>query len=202
MVERAEAVHGQAVARGLAMTRNVPSIWSFLVVDAAGFAALFTIFLIERLQQPSAFSASANLLDARFGLANTLILLTSGALVAQAMHAVRTEDHQAARRWLAIAIFVGSFFAVVKIFEYYHDLEHEILPWNSDFNSFYFIITGIHFIHYIVGMAVLMVSYQNIGYNIIENKNFEFIESSILYWHLVDIIWIMIFPITYSKYPI
>tara|TARA_R110000868_G_scaffold226080_5_gene478548 strand:- start:9722 stop:10330 length:609 start_codon:yes stop_codon:yes gene_type:complete len=200
MREQVETRPEQRRAPLAAGARHVPSIWSFLVVDAAGFAILFAIFLIERVQQADAFSAAADRLDARFGLANTLILLTSGVLVAQAMECVRHADGRAARRWVATALAIGAAFALVKVSEYHSDFSKGILPWSGDFFSFYFIITGIHFIHYLVGMAVLIVIYHKLGKGALDDDGFAFVESSILYWHLVDLIWIAIFPIIYFKY--
>ena len=160
----------------------------------------FAVFMVERLGQPGLFARSANLLDSRLGLANTLILITSSWLVALSVLAARQGNIRRLRLLLPASIAVGAGFAVLKLAEYGDKVRHGITPLTNDFFSYYFILTGVHFLHYLIGMAVLLVlavmAYRR---PVIDSRTASWLDSGALYWHMVDLLWIFLFPILYLQ---
>ena len=187
-MEQAGAVHAPAV----------PSIWSFVTADCVGFAIFFFVFMTERLKQPALFDESSRHLDVRIGLGNTLILITSSWLVALAAQATRRGRFDRARRLLPLGLAVGCGFALLKGFEYGAKIKAGITPLTDPFFMFYFVLTGVHFVHYLVGivvLAVLVVRLRSAGTD--DVKFVTWMESGGIYWHLVDLLWCFLFPMLY-----
>lgn len=178
--------------------QSSPSIWMFLAADSVCFGIFFLVFMVERLGQRALFAESAHLLDARLGLINTLILITGSWLVALAVTAGRRGEGQKTRRLLLAAISVSSCFAIIKIFEYTTKISAGITPMTNDFFTFYFALTGVHFVHYTIGMAVLIylatVSVNRVG---VDKRYAIWLESGALFWHLVDLLWMFLFAMLY-----
>lgn len=175
-----------------------PGIWAFIAADCASFGIFFAVFMVERMDRTALFDASARTLDTRLGLLNTLILITSSWLVALAVNAARREDLRAFRKlWLG-AIVVASGFAVIKLIEYGTKIGHGITPLTNDFYAYYFILTGAHFVHYLIGMAVLVfLARKRMTGATIDPVSMNWIESSGIYWHMVDLLWVVLFPMLY-----
>ena len=185
--ERAATGHG-----------GFPAIWSFIVADCAGFGIFFAVFMSERAGQPALYAEAARHLDVRLGLANTLVLITSSWLVALATAAGRAGDIRAVRRFLVAAIMVASVFGAIKIGEYGIKVGDGITPLTNDFFMFYYVLTGVHFLHYAVGMAVLaLVAALAFRSGTMEGKPWVWLESGAIYWHVVDLLWIFLFPMLY-----
>lgn len=176
----------------------LPSIWYFVIADCIGFAIFFFVFMTERMPQARLFDESSKQLDARLGLCNTLILITSSWLVALAAKAVRQHRPQQARRLLPAALVVASGFAILKGIEYGTKIGHGITPLTNAFFMFYFILTGVHFLHYLVGMVVLTVLSLKARKAKAHDAEFQvWVESGGIYWHLVDLLWVFLFPMLY-----
>lgn len=172
-----------------------PGIWTFLAADCAGFAVFFVVFMSERAKEPALFDRSARMLDVGLGLANTLILVTSGWLVALAMVLVEQGRTGKARLCLGAGLAVGSCFAVLKVIEYHAKVAHGITPLTNGFFTFYFILTGIHFLHYAIGLVVLVAMIAALRER--DGPAPAWLESGALYWHLVDVLWLFLFPMLY-----
>ena len=179
---------------------DAPSIWAFIVADTASFGIFFAVFMSERLGQPALYAQSARLLDRRLGLINTLILITSSWLVALAVAASRDGKMHQVRRLLPAGIAVGGCFGVIKVIEYTTKIEHGITPLTNDFFSYYFILTGVHFMHYLIGLAVLAVlTVRAFRPQPRDGGEDNWLESGALYWHMVDLLWIFLFPMLYLQ---
>lgn len=178
-----------------AQSRTPPSIWTFLAADCAGFAIFFIVFMSERGKDPALFDASARLLDIRLGLANTLILISSSWLVALATASFDRGHFQRAQRRLIVGLIVACGFAILKIAEYHIKIGAGITPTTNGFFTFYFILTGVHFLHYLIGLVVLVA--MILGLRRQEAKAVAWFESGALYWHLVDLLWLFLFPMLY-----
>ncbi len=175
-----------------------PSIWTFIAADCAGFAIFFIVFMAERFKQPELFDASARLLDIRLGLANTLILISSSWLVALAITSADAGRFQRSKRLLVGGLAVGGGFAILKIAEYHAKISAGITPTSNGFFTLYFILTGIHFLHYLIGLVVLVAMIaalhrpkENSGTGV------PWLEAGALYWHMVDLLWLFLFPMLY-----
>lgn len=174
---------------------ETPGIWTFLAADCAGFAVFFLVFMAERAKAPDLFDRSARALDIGLGVANTLILVTSGWLVALAMALVSRGRVGAARACLAAGLAIGSAFAVLKVLEYHAKFSQGITPLTNGFFTFYFILTGVHFLHYAIGLVVLVAMLAALRGG--PRPAPGWLESGALYWHLVDVLWLFLFPMLY-----
>ncbi|WP_068072322.1 cytochrome c oxidase subunit 3 [Novosphingobium lentum] len=188
----------EGAAIGTAEDRAVPSILLFIGADIASFILFFAVFMGERLAQPVQFARSAAQLDARLGLANTLILVSSGWLVARAVRAGTQGNRHGARRQLFAALLVGSGFAVIKLVEYTADFQRGLTLLTNDFFSFYFALTGVHLLHYAIGMVLL--GYVARMARTSTDPEFETWLTGVgLYWHMVDLLWLFLFPMFYLQ---
>jgi nitric oxide reductase NorE protein len=130
-------------------------IWTFVFVDMIVFAVLFLVFVSERHRLPEVFTTSQAALDPRVGLFGTLLLITSSCFVADAVHSVREWNMKRARISLALAILFGLGFAANKLAEYVDKFSHDLSPVTNGFFTFYFLVTGLHFLHVIGGLCFL-----------------------------------------------
>jgi nitric oxide reductase NorE protein len=187
------------MSSALVTVRRAPSILTFIIADMVIFGVFFGLFTAGRLQNPELFERSAALLDPRLGLLNTVILVTSGWQVVLAVHAAGDADRRAVRRHLALAVLLGAGFAVTKLCEYHDKVSHGITMLSNDFFMFYFVLTGAHFLHYLVGMGVLVFLWSRAGMEAVDGPLKGWIESGGLYWHMVDLLWIVLFPMLYLQ---
>jgi len=184
-------------------------IWIFLVTEVLFFGGLFCAFFIFRSWYFDSFVEAHNALDWRLGGLNTIVLITSSLTMALAVRAAQTNDRPRVTRMLAITIACAATFLVIKFFEYHHKIEEGLLPgahftaegFKSSnpkvFFSIYFMMTGVHGLHVVIGMGLIM-------WILLRNMKGEFsqryyapVEGVGLYWHLVDLVWIYLFPLLY-----
>lgn len=172
-------------------------IWLFLAGDMLMFSLLFYIFLHYRAAEPALFTESQAQLNQTLGMLNTILMLTSSWLVASGVQAARRSESQVLRRCFKLAIACGVAFMAVKYFEYSEKISVGINMWSNDFFMLYFCYTGIHMIHVVLGIGVLagVMSYartDNFTDNGVRN-----IETGATFWHLVDLLWIILFGLIY-----
>lgn len=183
---------------GDASATTFPSIWTFIAIDCASFGLFFAVFMWERMPQAALFDASADQLDVRLGLANTLILITSSYLVALAVAAARRGDLADARGKLALGFGVGAAFAVLKVIEYSLKIASGITPQTNAFFGYYFGLTGVHFVHYLAGMIVLAIMLARARRAMsVEPRLASLMVSGGIFWHMVDLLWVFLFPMLY-----
>ncbi|CAB3772060.1 cytochrome c oxidase subunit III protein [Burkholderia paludis] len=176
----------------------VPGILFFIIADIATFGIFFVAFMIERRRQISVFDGASRSLNVEAGLLNALILMTSGMFVAFAVDAARRGRAAEVRRWLMYGMLVGVGFGVNKAIEYGDKFSHGIGMLTNDFFMFYYVLTGAHFIHFLAGMIVLAALWFRAAREPVhEGPLFAWIEGGALYWHMVDLLWIVIFPMLY-----
>jgi nitric oxide reductase NorE protein len=176
---------------------KAPGIWAFIAADCAGFAIFFIVFMSERMKEPSLYDDSARQLDIRLGVINTLILISSSWLVALAITAFEQGKDKRAGRFLLSGLAVGSLFALFKIAEYHAKVSAGITPTTNGFYSFYFILTGVHFLHYLIGLGVLIAMLVSLRKAKNRPDGTSWLESGALYWHMVDLLWLFLFPMLY-----
>jgi nitric oxide reductase NorE protein len=180
---------------------QVPGVLVFIMADMVVFGMLFIGFMTERMKQPALFDQSAAALDVRLGVLNTLILVTSGLFVVLAVNAAKAGQRAATRRWLLVSMLVGAGFGVTKMLEYSVKIGHGITMHTNDFYMFYYALTGAHFLHFVGGMVALAALWFMAGREPVDGKLSGVIESGALYWHMVDLLWIFIFPMLYLLGP-
>ncbi len=206
---------------------NTLGMWVFLASEILFFGGLFCAYTVMRSRDQEAFALASRQLNAVLGGVNTAILLTSSFTMALAVWAAQVKRRDLLRLFLGLTLLFGGVFLVVKGFEWYSEYQHHLVP-GPDFGRpdheghsplhlsqgehlppgridgvqmamvFYFIITGLHALHMIIGLAVLGVQlawswwYPSFGVD-----DYTPIELSGLYWHFVDVVWIFVFPILY-----
>jgi cytochrome c oxidase subunit III len=182
-------------------------MWLFLYTEIILFGGLFVLYAVYFHKYTDDFILAGKELNRYFGIINTIILLISSFAVAASISAVRKSEKKKALLALYFSLFCGLVFLINKYFEWSHKIDLGIYP-NSEklidlpsgqnmFFGLYYIITGLHGIHIIIGMTLLMVSLVFIQKKEITHSKYALLENSGLYWHLVDLIWIFIFPLFY-----
>lgn len=174
-------------------------LWVFILADMAMFALFFLVFSWARIGNVALFEASRRHLDQSLGLANTLILLTSSMFMVHAVDAARRADRRRTIRYLGLSIAVGSGFAILKIVEYSEKIRTGITMLTNDFYMYYFVFTGIHFVHFLMGIVALTVMLVKARHDDLDRRYRIWIESVGCYWHMVDLLWIMLFPLLYLQ---
>jgi nitric oxide reductase NorE protein len=174
-------------------------VWVFIGADMAAFGLFFLIFTFGRVAHPALYEHSRQALNPTIGLLSTLFLLTSSWLVVLAVGAARHGDRGPARILLMLAMLVGTGFAVNKVIEYTTKINAGITMLTNEFYTYYFIFTGIHFIHFLIGMAALGLCVSKARHERSDSRFLVWIESVGCYWHMVDLLWIVLFPMLYMQ---
>ena len=187
-------------------------MWVFLVQDIMFFSGLFLVYVIFRSVRPETFAAAHLQLNVVAGGVNTVVLITSSLTMALAVRAAQLGARSAQVRWLMATFLLGMTFLVIKYFEYMEKIHHGLLPGNfydaerhgimlpgepHSYFSVYFLLTGMHGIHVVGGLMV-------IAWLMLRAKKGHFgsgyhapVENVGLYWHLVDLAWLFLFPMFY-----
>lgn len=174
-----------------------PGVWVFIFADMCAFAVFFLLFSIGRMQQPELYETSRQHLNLWFGFANTMILLTSGALMARGVRQGRGSDWARARLSLQGAFGIGLLFAVSKLLEWRAKVQAGIGLTSNEFFTYYFVFTGVHFLHFVIGVGVLLVLIGRASQPIPQIDKLRWMEAGGAYWHMVDLLWIVLFALLY-----
>jgi nitric oxide reductase NorE protein len=180
--------------------RRVPGeqgTWVFLFGDMLVFGAFFATFMVERAKAPEAFDVARRTLHLGVGLANTLVLLTSSLFVVVALGALRSGARRTARSAVVAAMACGGVFIALKVFEYHALMSAGHGVGANHFYLYYFILTGVHLFHVCVGMAVLTFLLTQTRQTELSETRMAVVEGGACFWHLVDLLWIVLFPLLY-----
>jgi len=188
-------------------TASKIGMWLFLFTEMLLFGGLFIVYSVYRFRNPEAFHLAAHELNVMIGTVNTAILLISSATIAMSISAIQLKNRMLTLILLAVTILLGLVFLVNKYFEWGAKIEHHLYPGSEIlaargqgdvlFFGLYFFMTGLHALHIIIGLAFIGVVFARIINNKITFDNYSLLENSGLYWHLVDLIWIFLFPLFY-----
>ncbi|WP_435105054.1 cytochrome c oxidase subunit 3 [Arhodomonas sp. AD133] len=197
------AVHwqrGTQTAHTRAGTDHVPgdwAMWAFVLAELAVFAALLVSLGVARRLEPAVFAAGLEQMHPRAGLANTLALLCGSYLVARGIAAATDRGPRACTGWFMAGTTAGGVYLAIKLGEY-ADLVGAGYNLRTDtFFFFYFFVTFFHFMHVVLGMIVLAavaVRARRGGY---DDDGLRAPESAASYWHMVDLVWLVLFPLLY-----
>jgi nitric oxide reductase NorE protein len=185
--------------QGQARIPGETGIWIFIFGDLLVFGLFFATFLFYRAEDIELFNHSQEQLNQFFGVLNTVVLLTSSWLVASAMHAARIGREKAPSVMFLLALACGAGFIVIKILEYSEKIQAGIAINTNDFFMYYFVFTGIHAIHVLIGMGVLtyLALYSRARGGAMTAQDINTLESGSIFWHLVDLLWIVLFALLY-----
>lgn len=182
-------------------------MWLFLFTELLLFGGMFLIYSVYRFEYPEAFHVAAKELNIIMGAFNTAVLLTSSMTMALSIVAIQRNQKTLSMVLQIITILLAIFFLVNKYFEWTAKFHHGIYPGSEEllskgsgeilFFGLYYVMTGLHGLHVIVGMFLIAVMTRLTRKDIINNESYARLENAGLYWHLVDIIWIFLFPLFY-----
>jgi cytochrome c oxidase subunit III len=182
-------------------------MWLFLFTEMLLFGGLFIVYSVYRYRNPVAFHLAATELSVLIGTINTIILLISSATIAMSITAMQTNNKKLALILLGVTILLGLTFLVNKYFEWGEHIREHIYPGSPIlalrgqgdvlFYGLYFFMTGLHALHIIIGLVFIGFIAVSIIKDKINSENYVLLENSGLYWHLVDLIWIFLFPLFY-----
>ena len=182
-------------------------MWLFLFTEMLLFGGLFVVYSVYRFRNAQAFHLAAGELSVTIGTINTIILLISSAMIAMSITAMQLKNKKLSLFLLGVTIFLGLAFLVNKYFEWGGHIKEHIYPGSSVlalrgqgdvlFFGLYFFMTGLHALHIIIGLVFIGIITVKIFKNKITWDNYVLLENSGLYWHLVDLIWIFLFPLFY-----
>lgn len=170
--------------------------WLFIFAELTVFGILFVSFAVARSLDPATFHSGRQLLHPWVGLVNTLALISASYLVATAVHGFR-QGHARAhlRLWLAIA--VSCIYVFGKLAEYGDLYSRGYHLGSSTFFMFYFFLTFFHFMHVLLGQIILAVLAIRGGRGHYRGGDMTTVESGACYWHMVDLVWLLLFPMMY-----
>jgi cytochrome c oxidase subunit 3 len=184
-------------------------MWVFLVTEALFFGGLFAGYAVYRTWYPDAFAAASHELDIVLGSINTVVLITSSLTMALAVNAAQTGERRRVLWLLLGTMALGATFLGIKGVEYYRKFAEHHVPGPAFsfqpehfsqaqiFFSFYFMMTGLHALHMVIGLGIMVVMLWWTWNGTITVEYANPIEVSGLYWHFVDIVWIFLFPLLY-----
>lgn len=182
-------------------------MWLFLFTEILLFGGLFIVYFVYRNLNGDAFLHASYELDVTIGTINTIILITSSMTVAMSITAIQKNNKKLALGLLWLTLFFALAFLVNKYFEWGAKIDHGLFPGMEHyfylpageklFFFLYYFMTGLHAVHIIVGGIFIGVVMKRIKDNKVTDENFTILENSGLYWHLVDLIWIYLFPLFY-----
>jgi cytochrome c oxidase subunit 3 len=184
-------------------------MWVFLVTEVLFFGGLFLVYTVYRSLYPDAFIAASHELDVTLGTINTAVLITSSLTMALAVHAAQVGRRKTLMLFLVATMILGGVFLGIKSVEYYHKFVEHLVPGPAFqfekehlrhaqlFFSLYFLMTGLHALHMIIGFGIMAFMLWWAWNGTITKDYYSPIEISGLYWHFVDIVWIFLFPLLY-----
>ena len=189
-------------------------MWIFLATELLIFGALWTGYAAYRFNYGPAFEAASRHLSLLIGSVNTVVLLTSSLTMVLAVRSIRLGRRRATVVCLLLTALLGAVFLGIKAIEYYVDYQEKLVPrlafdpqeWSSRgispghvqlFLMFYYVMTGLHAVHLIVGISLLLIIALMAWLGRFSAEQYMGVELSGLYWHFVDVVWIYLFPLLY-----
>lgn len=173
------------------------AIWFFIFMELLVFGIFFIIYAVMRLQNIEMFNQYQLTLNRELGAANTLLLITSSYFVVLAVHAIKINDIKRCTFWLYAALGGGAGFLILKSIEYSDKFSAGINLSTNTFYMFYLSLTMFHFLHVILGMIILLAIAIKVKAGAYSADNHIGIETGASYWHMVDLVWIILFPLVY-----
>ena len=172
-------------------------IWIIVLVEIITFGVALIVFRISFHNNYESFLASQNILSKNIGLFNTIVLITSGYFMATSLVNIKASKTKEASKWLLFTIVSGLIFLIVKSYEYYLKIETGHTFDSDNFFNYYWMLTFFHFMHVLVGIVILSVLHFKLRKGEYNAKNYFDIESGGVFWHMCDLIWILLFPVLY-----
>lgn len=181
-------------------TRKIPgslAIWSAILAEMSEFAIMFIVYFLAKVHNPEIFAKGPLRLSTMAGTANTLIMLTSSFFVVRAVIAMRANEPAICARWLWGAVISGGLYLLIKYFEYEWNTSQGLATETNIFYAVYYYITFNHFLHVGWGSAAIIWVIYRVNSGIYSPHEHEGLLNIAVYWHMIDLAWITIFPLLY-----
>lgn len=191
-------VETAAPVRQAGRTAHMPgdaAMWVMVLGDFVFFGAYFIIFMIHRAMAPELFLQSQQHLNLVIGVVNTLVLLTSSWFVVRGVATARSGDHQGALRLTYLGGACGVLFILIKAYEWSAKIAQGHTMPSNEFFMFYYMLTGVHLFHVGLGLLILGIVVRELRNP--RKQRISMVESGATYWHMVDLLWIVIFGLLY-----
>ena len=172
-------------------------VWLIILLELLTFAILFIAFAFSRVRELEVFNAAQSTLDLHMGAVNTVLLITGSWCVASAVRAVRRDASKLGARWLVAALVCGCGFLFLKVTEYADKMALGVDLSSNTFYMFYFMLTGFHFLHVVVGVLALAYLWFKTQRGDYGSHDCHALETGGAFWHMVDLLWIVLFPLVY-----
>ncbi len=173
------------------------AIWFFIFMELLVFGIFFIVYAVMRSQNIEMFNQYQLTLNRELGAANTLLLISSSYFVVRAVQAIKVNDIKTCIHWLYAALVGGAGFLVLKSIEYADKFSEGINLSTNTFYMFYLSLTMFHFLHVILGMIILFAIVVKAYQGAYSAENNVGVETGASYWHMVDLVWIVLFPLVY-----
>lgn len=173
------------------------AIWFFIFAELLVFGIFFIIYAVVRMQNQALFNEYQDTLNREVGAINTVLLITASYFVVRAIHAIRRDDVSRCIHWLSASMIAGAGFLALKSIEFYDKFSIGIDLNTNTFYFFYISLAFFHYLHVILGMIILaavLIKARQGKYSAQEHTG---IETGASYWHMVDLVWIILFPLVY-----
>jgi nitric oxide reductase NorE protein len=171
------------------------AMWVMVLGDLIIFGGYFIIFMIYRAMTPAKFMVAEQHLNINIGVLNTLVLLASSLFVALSVQAARADDHDRALRLTYLGGICGVAFILIKAYEWSAEIAQGYTIGSNDFFMFYYMLTGVHLFHVSLGLVILGVVVRELRNP--RRRRVSMVESGATYWHMVDLLWVVIFALLY-----
>ncbi|VAW22612.1 Nitric oxide reductase activation protein NorE [hydrothermal vent metagenome] len=171
-------------------------LWILIFLELITFGAALVAMMVYGKQEPEMFHASRLHLNTTIGTINTIALITSGFFMALSVQYFKEKNLKKSSLFLKLTMLGGVLFLALKGFEYYEKIEVGLTIGYNTFFTFYWLLTLFHVIHLLVGLVILLFMQHDLNKNK-TNANLEDIEASAAFWHMCDLIWLLIFPVIY-----
>lgn len=173
------------------------AIWLLIYLELTEFAFFFIVFLIGKSHYPEIFYEGPTRLSTMAGMVNTLILITGSFFVARAVAAIKKDEIKKTLTFLWLTFIMGAAYCVIKIWEYQWNIASGFDSSSNYFFGVYYYLTFNHFVHVLMGMTVILWIIIGTYMGHYDSKHHSTLESGGLYWHMIDLVWIVIFPLLY-----
>ena len=171
------------------------AMWVMVLGDLIIFGAYFVIYMVHRAMAPQAYLAAQQHLSVTAGMVNTLVLLTSSLFIVRSVLSARAGDHDRALRLTYVGGLFGAVFIGVKVWEWSVKISQGHSLGSGEFFGFYYMLTGVHLFHVLLGLLILGIVVRELRNP--RKRRMSMVESGATYWHMVDLLWIVIFALLY-----
>ena len=173
------------------------AIWFFIYAELAVFGIAFAVYAVIKSLNPEIFAAGQENLDKLSALINTLALITSSYFVVKAVDSIKQERITHCGHWLLASLLAASVYIVFKTIEYHHLFSSGYHLSSNTFYTYYFLLTMFHYAHVLLGMVILTTIYIQNRKHAYTKQEHSMVEVGASYWHMVDLVWIVLFPLVY-----